>query len=649
MILQALYQLAERENLVEDPDYEPRPIAWLVHVDEQGGLSGIVGTHTVPPAEGRRRPRPVPRTYLVPREAARTSGDYAFFLFDKAEYVFGLDPSLQRPAAKLTTRAALFRTKVRTCLEATGDQAVRAIDRLLAALAEGRQQVALPEGCAANDLFAFVYAPDVDQLVTARPTVREHWRKLREAPAGAGARYTCLVTAQAVAEPGLFPPIKRVPGGAPSGVGLVSYNASAFESHGLKSNENAPICRAAAEAAATALNRLLHPAYPRPGRPTETLPRRSLMLSADTVVCYWSSSQTADDFASFLGPLLEANPEEVHGAYRSIWHGRPAQITDPSAFYALTLSGAQGRAIVRDWLESSVREVQQHLAQHFADIAHVRCSRLAAGRQHPPSFPLGTLLEALADPATNRREAIPAPLSAEIVRAALAGTLYPLSALQRALLRYRAEIGDEHSEGLDGFRARQWNDARAALIKAVLNRRRRRLASAAYPEVRFDMDPTCHTPGYTLGRLMAVLERLQQEALGNVNASVVDRYFSGASATPKSVFVPLVRNARHHVRKLRDAAEKRGLAFQLERLLDELLTAFEPVAPLHPHRAGFPAHLALEEQGLFVLGYHQMRHWLWMTREERSVWEQAHPDAARAYRWSRTEESQVPSPNADSL
>jgi CRISPR-associated protein Csd1 len=128
---------------------------------------------------------------------------------------------------------------------------------------------------------------------------------------------------------------------------------------------------------------------------------------------------------------------------------------------------------------------------------------------------------------------------------------------------------------------------------------------------------------------MAVPERIQQEAISNVNASVVDRYFSGASATPKTVFVRLLKNARHHITKAKDDEAKAGFIFRLDKLIDELASRFDP------KHNGFPAHLDLDQQDLFVLGYHQMRKWLWMPREERADWERKYPDAPRTYVWTK--------------
>ncbi len=124
--------------------------------------------------------------------------------------------------------------------------------------------------------------------------------------------------------------------------------------------------------------------------------------------------------------------------------------------------------------------------------------------------------------------------------------------------------------------------------------------------------------------------------MGYVNASVLARYFSAASATPRTVFVRLLKNAPHHVRRARDGEDKRdrAMVFRCARLIDELACRFDVDAKRYPpHSSGLPAHLDLEQQGLFVLGYHQMRHWLWMTKEERAQWEAEYPDAPRAFRW----------------
>lgn len=629
MILQALYKLAAREGLMDDPDFEPKPVAWLVRVSKEGELLGIRGTHYTLPGEGKKKPKHMAKTFWIPRQPTGRAGIKAppSFLVDNAKYVFGL-PTKGKflPKKEGEEKSRWFRELVAKCSIATEDEGACAVRRLLEAIAQGHISVTLPDECRSNDLFAFELASDSDVFVHERPKVKEYWVRCRSiSTPDRSTKLRCLVSGKPIGESGLFPLIEGVPGASPSRIGLVSFNKSAFESNGWKGNANAPISREAAEYCATALNRLLDDGYLDPWQPGQTLPRWNIRLSADTVVCYWPSKESGEEFTSAFGGLLEARPEVVKELYQSIWRGKLPEIEDKSAFYALTLSGAQGRAIVRDWFESTVARVERNLAAHFKDLTIVRNTPKPKEHDLPPQFAMSVLLKSLAPQGDSER--IPTPLIGELIEAALHGTPYPFSLLQRAVERTRSEIGNNDWTDLDR------RDARAALIKAVLNRRRRFFPDTThYKEVQPNMDPTNLSEGYALGRLMAVLERIQQEAIGDVNASVVDRYFSGASATPKIVFVRLLKNARHHVTKAKDDDAKAGFVFRLDKLIDELASRFDP------KRNGFPAHLDLDQQGLFVLGYHQMRKWLWMSREERSEWEKAHAEAPREYLWSKARE-----------
>jgi len=625
MILQALYDLAQEERLMEDPDFELKPVAWLVRLSDMGKLLGIVGTHVAEPGKGKKPAKEIAKTFPIPRQPTGRSGTKApaSFFVDNAKYVFGLPTKDKKFSAdEGREKAALFRELIAECALQTSDHGANAVLKFLADVAQDRVKVTLDAKCNSNDLFAFVVSPDIDRLVHDRDPIRNFWKEKRKnVDSEKIPSNICLVSGESTGTNHLFPLIRKLPGGTTSGVALVSFNKDAFKSYGWEGNANAPISRDAAESCSTALNRLLHPAYPKQSGGTWS--RRNLQLSADTVVCFWSPKVDSDFCSAFAG-LLEANPDEVKELYRSLWRGKLADIDDPSAFYALTLSGTQGRAIVRDWFESTVAVVARNLGNHFQDLEIVRNTPPPKGRDLPPQFALGTLLEALAP--SGKREDIPPPLAAAMVQAALHGTQYPLSILQRAIERTRAEIGRD--EWADMNR----RDARAALIKAVLNRRRRLLSVPHYQEVLPAMDPNNNSQGYILGRLLAVIERLQQEAIGDVNASVIDRYFSGASASPKSVYVRLLKNTRHHVSKLKGDGEKYGLALRLDKIIDDVAERFDP------KHNGFPSHLDLEQQGLFILGYHQMRKWLWLSRGDRDIWEKEHPTAPRSYTWNANKE-----------
>lgn len=617
-LLRSLYDLAEQEALVEDPDFVLTPVAWIVRVSEKGILTSIDDNRIADTPTGKRKSRLRAQSVRIPRPPQRTRAAVAAFMCDKSEYAFGLaGPSsggTPRDPEELKVRSRLFRTQIELCVAETGDEGAAALLAALTSLAASTQAVVLPSDCASNDLFAFVYQSDIDLCIHERPVVAAYWKKLRnedDAPVSTGG-FTCLVTGVRVSEPANFPKVKRVPGGMTSGVPLVSFNSPAFESYGWKGNENAAISRAAAEACSTALERLIHPAFPdpRPDHQGKTLKPRNVRLGSTTLVTYWASSEAANVEVDMFGIALSSSgdPAIVGELYRSWRKGHRAAIEDTTRFYTLTLSGAQGRMVVRDWFETTLANAQNSLEAYFDDLRIVR--NTPAPKDHPlsPIPALDALLGSLA-PFGNQNE-VPVSLAAAFVSAAIRGAQFPIAVLQRALERARAEIGQDSWADLNR------RDARAALIKAVLLRRRRIDPSfARYPEPTEAMDPNNQNPGYLLGRLMANLERLQQAALGNPNASVVDRYFSAASARPRGVFVRLLKNARHHARKAQDNDNPTvgRLARWLDRQVDDIADRFDP------RNNGFPAALSVEEQGMFVLGYHQQRHWLWLSKEEREA------------------------------
>jgi CRISPR-associated protein Csd1 len=105
---------------------------------------------------------------------------------------------------------------------------------------------------------------------------------------------------------------------------------------------------------------------------------------------------------------------------------------------------------------------------------------------------------------------------------------------------------------------------------------------------------------YRLGRLFAVLEKLQQEAIPNANSTIKDRYFGSASATPRTVFPLLLRLAQHHSAKIK-------FGYIHDKRIADIV---EDITIEH---GAFPPFLSLEDQGLFALGYYHQRNRLWTS------------------------------------
>jgi CRISPR-associated protein Cas8c/Csd1 subtype I-C len=749
MILKALYDLAIREELVPDPDFEIKPVSWVIRVGDGGKLLGIEPLKQAEklPVGSTKKPQMLGLPMFVPYQGSVTSGDRAFFLVGKSEYTLGLDPKGKREADKLCSRLKMFYDQIEQCWKATKNPAVNAITLFLGSLlkkvssdflvddfdgvvfkkefkneykliqevfekngidcndlatatperlkdasnellsipnltelitenknlSEAQSGTAddatrrinkitiakvypqkslktlLPDGCLTNDLFAFAYSFD-DCRVHESEEIKRYWKGVcSKTGKDEGNAKICLITGRKSLVADRIPLLKNVPGGSTSGVSLVSYNSSAFESYGWKEKTNSPVANAAISSegallSMASLNRLLHPNPPDPQDPNQALSKQNVHLSSDTVVCYWTRNKSAlsDSFGLAIEvdeEKVEAKPAQVAEMYKSLWKGIPYKLDKPDEFYSLVLSGGQGRATIRDWIESNTQHVVDSLAQYFADLRIERCCPAPKNGKHPESFALPLLLESLADPKDRwkRKQGIPSAIGAQFYRASIdKKLLFPQPAFSRAILRYRAELGKESDEE-DGLAHKNWNDARAAIIKAYLNRKHRK--QSKQEEVLEKMNPTCTDKGYLLGQLMSVLEKLQTEALGgDINASIVDRYFAGASASPKSVFGSLLRNARHHASKAKDKRDKWWITARLEELIDQICSQFDVSLkktedPKLVYENGFPAYLSQEQQGMFVLGYHQMRKWLRMIPGERAIWNAEHSDASRAYLW----------------
>ena len=211
------------------------------------------------------------------------------------------------------------------------------------------------------------------------------------------------------------------------------------------------------------------------------------------------------------------------------------------------------------------------MAQHWQDLALEPCAW-----KTPPSIWRLLLQTAV----LGKSENISPVLAGEMTRAVICGTPYPLSLLSQLITRIRAD-GDV-------------NGLRVAMMKAVLERRFRK----GFIEEGVPMSLNNESPNraYLLGRLFAVLERIQYQALGELNAGIADRYYGSASAVPFSVFPRLLSGAKHHLSCLRK--DKAGMAVNLDKDLGEIIAKLPET---------FPRHLSIDEQGRFAIGYYHQK------------------------------------------
>jgi len=580
MILQTLNDYYCRK--CDDPDpaqrlpmfgLEQKEIPFLLEISPDGELLQLRDTRE---PSGKKK---VARVFRVPMGIKKTSGVAANLLWDTLEYVLGVDT--KGKPERVAEQHSAFRARIAALPDAAREDAgIQAVTRFLdhIDLAQLERQPAWADALESNALLSFRLQGDLD-LVCQRPAVVN--AALNVSTGDDAPQVMCLVTGEQAPVERLHASIKGVWGAQTSGANIVSFNARAFESYGKteRQGENAPVSRAAAFAYTTALNHLLR----------KDSSQRIQVGDASTV--FWAERDS--DFESAAADIFGDPPKDdpdcstraVQTLLDAVHSGKWGRSDESMRFYVLGLAPNAARISIRFYHCVTLRELGERIAQHFEDLSLTR-------GPHDPQYPsLFRLLTAVA--VQNKADNIPPNLGGAIVDAIFAGvnTPYPSLWLNAAVGRCRAE--------------QNVNYLRAAAIKACLNRQMRSQPNhLTQKEILPMLDHDNKKPAYRMGRLFAVLERIQEESAGGpgkLNATIRDRFYGAASSAPATVFPMLLKLKNHHVSKL-DEKGRRVLyrAFGDNRPDDY-------IGQITLHVAEIPMHLTLSDQGTFALGYYHQR------------------------------------------
>ena len=338
--------------------------------------------------------------------------------------------------------------------------------------------------------------------------------------------------------------------------------------------ENAPVSEYAAFAYGTALNALL-------ARDSG----RNLRIG-DTTVVFWAEVPEGGKAATIeelmmgaLAPDEKAETNRLKALLEDIAQGRAtsADFAPETRIFILGLAPNAARLAVRFWRPGTLGDFACNVTRFWQDLAQ----EPPAWRGPPAAWSLlyETAVRVNGKP---KPDTIPPRLGGDLMRAVLSGSDYPLTLLSAVIGRIRAD--------------HDINARRTAIIAAVLRRNFKE-------DIPMSLDRNNPDPAYRLGRLFAVLEGIQTAALPDLNATIRDRYFAAASATPARVFPLLVKTATHHLSNLRKN-EKGGLAHYLDAEIGEILSGLGAV---------WPRSLNLQEQGRFIAGYYHQR---WAKKDQ---------------------------------
>ena len=345
-----------------------------------------------------------------------------------------------------------------------------------------------------------------------------------------------------------------------SGASLVSFNESAYESYNKKRGQNAPISVESEFRSSTALKYLLRH-------------KKQRLRIGDATTVFWTENDSPVE--KFLGMILNPQDDtagnlELQSFLKAIRSGQKTQIPNLK-FYILGLSLNKARLAVRFWHVCTVEVLMSRIDKHF--------QHLEMERSHD-KYPLNPGIWHLLKETARETKDISPLLGGALMRSILEGEHYPSNLFNGVLNRIRAD--------------QRINYLRAAICKAVLIRNYKK-------EVPMSLDVEKKDIAYLLGRLFAVLEKVQQDAIPNANTTIKDRFATSASATPASVFPRLLGLATHHYKKAKFGQYYESIAAEI----------IEDV-----ESKGFPNYMDLKQQGLFWVGYYHQRNDLFKKKDK---------------------------------
>jgi len=587
MILQSLHDYYERKrDSLPDLGVERKELPFLLVLKPDGNFLHIQDTRQ---GEGKLRRG---KTFLVPQAVKKSVNVAANLLWGNSEYVLGLpDPKKLAEQRQKGTEKHYRERLLQMCREFRAE-----IERLPDDVRSGAGVSAALTFLSRGDFAAVLADPLWSQLNADGanfslkiageecPVCSDSGVLAMIEPAAPGdnGQDLCLITGRSDVIERLHPPIKGVWGSQTSGANIVSFNLSAFCSYGREQGANAPVSKRAAFAYTTALNHLLS--------------SKQRMQVGDASTVFWAASENRMEslLAQLFAEPSKSDPDQGVNAVKELFDapkaGTPAIYDDGTRFYVLGLAPNAARIAVRFWHVATVGALACNIRQHFADLDIVRARYVER-----PFLSLKALLLAVSP--LDDLEKLPPNLGGDFMKTILAGTPYPQTLLQAALRRIHAEQAKKDSK--TGKHRDHIPYARAALIKAWLNRHARNANPSQDREINMALDENNTNTGYRLGRLFAVLERVQEDANPGVNTTIRDSYFGAASSTPSAVFPTLMRRNQHHMTQLRK--EKPGLYVNRDKLIQAICND-----GIDGDR-GFDTTLSLENQGRFVIGYYHQR------------------------------------------
>lgn len=588
-MLKAFYDYAIRNDLILPPGYSNKTIKAYVSLSREGEFLGIILGDDTPVlcpdigslANGKEKCNPIVEKRTVIFQDASDLQDKAKIKRDFYYQVLK-DGSDAVPEFEVCVKAAEDEKTLLAISEALNENKIKGLDRI-----------------------SFIV--DGKKIVKAEG-LRTWWNIYRKKYINTEIKEKtlCLITGEDTVPMETVPPVTglAVVGGHARGDALICFDKSAFCSYDQKKSANAPVSETAFFAVKAALDHLL----------------KSAPVLANMKFVHWYEKDVAAENdpvlnANFLGINMLGNDEEneevlaneekrkarsaenqASKLIKSVKTGEKIPHL-PSQYTIVLLSGVNGRVMVRQYEHGSYEDLQRNI-----DLWNEQLELKALnGIQNEKSKKLSARLLCLLKKHNSdskiwdRVNKELSGITQAIIRAIIHGTSLPDAVALRSLAYIRSQMleNDENQIGMQipDVTACQW-------LKVWLMRKGKE------NEIMSEYDSKHKSSAYHCGAAMAVHAAIQNVAMKNVNATIVQRYYSSASQMPALVLGQVSRLSAYHLDKI----ENEWLRKQYENALNGAYCAIGNE---------IPATLTLEQQAYFALGYRQMCTKLQKDKNER--------------------------------
>lgn len=585
MLIKGLYDyydiLREKGEVLPD-GYSIVKVKYRISITENGKIDDILEyydeTHLY-----SQQPKPIAKAIRMPKRTEKSSID-ANIIEHRPRYIFGLNLSNEGFTTEDRTNQAKkshqdFVTKNLAFIQGIDSPVVNAYRKFIENWipeeeTENRYLLGLGNNYS-NSYFTFVLSGEPNKLLNEDQQVKEKWEKYYEEEGDRKEEQyvaQCAITGEIAPIASIHEKIKNISSGSSRGNFLISYNNHSEESYGNKRSYNSNISKEVMRKYTEALNYLLK------GRDHK-------ITIDDITVIFWTMSKDSG-YEDNVMAMLMGQPEGQDGIKTEeiikdlLSRGSQLGITEREVedkfndidenvdFYIAGLKPNSSRLSIKFILRKRYGDILMNIARFQGEIQIREPLRVIS---------FDWITKALDTNPNNGDGQVNPGLMAKLFEAVMYNSRFPVALLETLVRRVKT---GKFNEG------RYINDIRVGLMKAYLNRNEKE-------EIKLALDNENRNQAYLCGRLFAVLEMLQKEAIGkNINTTIKDKYFASAAAKPATVFPKLLKLAQAHTSGLQEEKTKAHYNKLIGQIINEI-------------NDEFPTTLSLVDQGKFIIGYYQ--------------------------------------------